>query len=174
MSASSAAMSALVVNAFEPGAVLGAAEVEAEVEVEEGVLELLDEQAARSSAAPTAVIPNATRSARGLGLSCLPSGLKRFMRPRIYHTGFDRTSPGARVDLGREDCQQPSRCDRVSFWSLSPDPYPPSRNVVATAHCHAANRTSIQRIINIHDPDGHHKSTRSRRPALWAGTAGQP
>ena len=46
-----------------------------------------------------AVIPNATFSARGLGLSCLPSGLKRFMRPRIYHTGFDRTSPGARFDL---------------------------------------------------------------------------
>ena len=36
MSASSAAMSALVVDAFEAGAVLGAAEVEAEVEVEEG------------------------------------------------------------------------------------------------------------------------------------------
>src|SRR3984885_1932975 len=145
MSASSAAMSALVVNAFEPGAVLGAAEVEAEVEVEEGVLELLDEQAARSSAAPTAVIPNATRNARGLGLSCLPSGLKRFMRPRIYHTGFDRTSPGARFDLSRQDCQHLPCGDRVSFWSLSPDPHSPSRNVVATTHCHAANRTSIQR-----------------------------
>src|ERR1700722_12846669 len=173
-------MSGPVVAAFEAGAVLGAAEEEEPDEVagELAGAELLevelDEHAARGSAAPTAVIPNAPRSARGLGLSCLPSGLKRFMRPRIYHTGFDRTSPGARVDLGRQDCQQPSRCDRVSFWSLSPDPYPPSRNVVATAHCHAANRTSIQRIINIHDPDGHHKSPRSRRPTLWADTAGQP
>ena len=90
-------MSGPVVAAFEAGAVLGAAELEEPDEVA-GVLagaELLevelDEQAARSSAAPTAVIPNATRSARGLGLSSLPSGLKRFMRPRIYHTGFDRT-----------------------------------------------------------------------------------
>jgi hypothetical protein len=91
-------MSGPVVAAFEAGAVPCAAEVDEE-EVEGGVLELLDEQAARSSAAPTAVIPNATFSARGLGLSCLPSGLKRFMRPRIYHTGFDRTSPGARFDL---------------------------------------------------------------------------
>src|ERR1700733_2627598 len=105
MSASSAAMSPLVVDAFEAGAVLGAAEVEAEVEGEAGVLELLDEQAASSSAAPTAVIPNATRNARGLGLSCLPSSLKRFMRPRLYHTGFDRTTPGVRFDLGRQDCQ---------------------------------------------------------------------
>ena len=92
MSASSAAMSALVVAAFEAGAVLCAAEVDEE-EVAGGVLELLDEQAARSSAAPAAVIPNATRSARGLGLSCLPSGLKRFMRPRIYHTKGGLTGP---------------------------------------------------------------------------------
>jgi hypothetical protein len=64
-----------------------------------GLLELeLDEQAASSSAAPTAVIPNATRSARGWGLSCLSAGLKRFMRPRIYHTGFDRTTSGVRFD----------------------------------------------------------------------------
>src|ERR1700733_401939 len=146
MSASSAARSALVVDAFEAGAVRGAAGGGAEGEGEEGVLERLDEQAARSSAAPTAVIPNATPGARGLGLSCLPSGLKRFMRPRIYHTGFDRTSPGARFDLSRQDCQHPPCCDRVSFWSLSPDPHPPARNVVARAHCHAANRTSIQRI----------------------------
>ena len=47
------------------------------------LLELLDEQAASSIAAPTAVIPNATRVARGLRLLCLPSRLKRFMRPRI-------------------------------------------------------------------------------------------
>jgi hypothetical protein len=65
MSASSAAMSALVVDAFEAGAVLGAAEFEAAGELEGVVLELLDEHAASSSAAPTAVIPNATRSARG-------------------------------------------------------------------------------------------------------------
>src|SRR5580693_1917715 len=139
-------MSVLVVDAFEAGAVLGAAEVEAEVEVEAGVLELLDEQAARSSAAPAAVIPNATRSAPGLCLVCLLSSLKRCMRPRIYHTGFDRTTPGVRFDLGRQDCQHPPCGDRVSFWSLSPDTHPTSRNVVATAHCHAANRTSIQRI----------------------------
>ncbi len=64
-------MSGPVVAAFEAGAVLAAAEVEVEV----GVPELeLDEQAARSSAAPTAVIPNATRSARGLCLSCLLPG----------------------------------------------------------------------------------------------------
>src|ERR1700728_3679281 len=88
-------MSGPVVDAFEAGAVLGAAEEG----VEGGVLEL-DEQAASSSAAPAAVIPNATRSARGLGLLwVLPSSLKRFMRPRIYHTGFDRTTPGVRVDL---------------------------------------------------------------------------
>src|ERR1700722_11612987 len=170
MSASSAAMSALVVDAFEAGAVLGAAEFEAAGEVE-GVLELLDEHAASSTAAPAAVIPNATRSARGLGLSCLPSGLKRFMRPRIYHTGFDRTSPGARFVLSRQDCQHPPCRDRVSFWSLSPDTHPTSRNIVATAHCHAANRTSIQRI---HDPDGPYKWPRSRPRALWTGTAGQP
>ena len=70
---------------------LAGVELELELELELGLvaeleLELLDEHAASSSAAPTAVIPNATRSARGLGLSCLLSGLKRFMRPRIYHT----------------------------------------------------------------------------------------
>src|ERR1700679_3669557 len=102
-------MSGPVVAAFEAGAVLGAAEVEEpEVAGELAGAELLelelDEHAARSSAAPIAAIPNATRSARGLGLSCLPSGLKRFMRPRIYHTGFDRTTPGHRFDLGRQDC----------------------------------------------------------------------
>jgi hypothetical protein len=144
MSAVIAERSAPAVDALEADAVLDAAEEGAEL-AGAGLLEL-DEQAVKSSAAPTAVIPNAARSARGLGLSCLPSGLKRFMRPRIYHTGFDRTSPGVRFDLSRQDCQQPPCCDRVSFWSLSPDTHPTSRNVVATAHCHAANRTSIQRI----------------------------
>src|SRR5580692_4200401 len=144
MSAVSAERSAPVVDAPEADAGPAAAEEGAEL-AGAGLLEL-DEQAAKSSAAPTAVIPHAARSARGLGLSCLPSGLKRFMRPRIYHTRFDRTSPGARFDPSRQDCQQPPCCDRVSFWSLSPDPHPPARNVVATAHCHAANRTSIQRI----------------------------
>jgi hypothetical protein len=85
MSAVIAERSAPVVDALEADAVLDAAEVDEE-EVAGGVLELLDEHAASSSAAPTAAIPNATCSARGLGLSCLPSGLKRFMRPRIYHT----------------------------------------------------------------------------------------
>jgi hypothetical protein len=85
MSAVIAERSAPVVDALEADAVLDAAEVDDE-EVAGGVLELLDEHAASSSAAPTAAIPNATCSARGLGLSCLPSGLKRFMRPRIYHT----------------------------------------------------------------------------------------
>jgi hypothetical protein len=148
MSACIAARFEPVVDGLEAAAVLDApALVEAAALAAAGLLELeLDEQAASSRAAPTVAIPNAARSARGLGLSCLPSGLKRFMRPRIYHTGFDRTSPGARFDLGRQDCQQPPRCDRVSFWSLSPDTHPTSRNVVATAHCHAANRTSIQRI----------------------------
>jgi hypothetical protein len=46
-------------------------------------LELLDEHAASRTAAPTAVIPNATRVARGLCLPCCPSSFKRFMRPRI-------------------------------------------------------------------------------------------
>src|SRR5580658_301876 len=90
-----------VVAALEAGAVLDATELEEEEEVEgvvEGVVLELDEQAASSSAAPTAVIPNATRSARGLDLSSLLSSLKRFMRPRIHHqTGFDRTTPGHRV-----------------------------------------------------------------------------
>jgi hypothetical protein len=85
MSAVIAERSAPAVDALEADAVLDAAEVDEE-EVAGGVLELLDEHAASSSAAPTAAIPNATCSARGLGLSCLPSGLKRFMRPRIYHT----------------------------------------------------------------------------------------
>ena len=82
-------MSGPVVAAFEAGAVPGAAEVDEE-EGAGGVLELLDEHAAKRRAAPTAVIPNATRAARGLGLPCLPclsSSLKRFMRPRIHHTG---------------------------------------------------------------------------------------
>jgi hypothetical protein len=86
MSAVIAERSAPAVDALEAGAVLDAAEFEAAGELEGVVLELLDEHAARSSAAPAAVIPSATRSARRLGLSCLPSGLKRFMRPRIYHT----------------------------------------------------------------------------------------
>ena len=89
MSAVIAERSAPAVDALEADAVLDAAEEGAEL-AGAGLLEL-DEQAVKSSAAPTAVIPNATFSARGLGLSCLPSGLKRFMRPRIYHTGFDRT-----------------------------------------------------------------------------------
>ena len=61
-SALSAAMSGPVVAAFEAGAVLGAAEVEEPDEVAgelagAELLELeLDEHAARSSAAPTAVI----------------------------------------------------------------------------------------------------------------------
>jgi hypothetical protein len=43
---------------------------EVPVELAAGLeLELLDEHAASSSAAPTAVSPNATRSARGLDLS---------------------------------------------------------------------------------------------------------
>ena len=84
MSAVIAERSAPAVDALEADAVLDAAEEGAEL-AGAGLLEL-DEQAVKSSAAPTAVIPNAARSARGLGLSCLPSGLKRFMRPRIYHT----------------------------------------------------------------------------------------
>jgi hypothetical protein len=63
-------------------------ELALELELE---LELLDEHAASRTAAPTAVIANATRAARGLCLPCLPSSL-RFMRPRIYHTGSDQTS----------------------------------------------------------------------------------
>jgi hypothetical protein len=47
------------------------------------LLELLDEHAASNSATPAAASPYAMRDARGLRL---PS-LKRFMRPRICHTG---------------------------------------------------------------------------------------
>jgi hypothetical protein len=84
MSACSADRSGLVADPLEADA---PALVEAAALAGAGLLELeLDEHAASSSAAPAAVIPNATRSARRLGLSCLPSGLKRFMRPRIYHT----------------------------------------------------------------------------------------
>jgi hypothetical protein len=87
MSAVSAERFPLVVAALEADAVLDPAEV---AEPAGAVpLELELEQAARSSAAAAAVIPNATRSPRGLGLSCLSclsSSLKRFMRPRIYHT----------------------------------------------------------------------------------------
>src|SRR5580693_2146104 len=128
MSACMAARFPPVVDGLEADAALDApALVEAAALAGAGPLELeLDEQAASSRAAPTVAIPNAARSARGLGLSCLPSGLKRFMRPRIYHTGFDRTSPGVRFDLSRQDCQHPARCDRVSFWSLSPDTHPTS------------------------------------------------
>jgi hypothetical protein len=51
-------------------------------------LELLDdEHAASSIAAPIAVTPKATRDARGV---CLPSP-KPLMRPRICHTGSDKT-----------------------------------------------------------------------------------
>jgi hypothetical protein len=112
------------------------------------VLELLDEHAASRRAAPTAVIPNATRTARGLGLpylSGLPSSLKRFMRPRIHHTGFDRTTPGHRVDLAIRIVN--SRAGQITSRSgqLSPGTHSQPRKVVASPHSHAANRTSIQR-----------------------------
>ncbi len=52
------------------------------------LLELLDEHAASSIAAPAAATPNATRDARGFRLPVvkLVKLLKRFMRPRICHT----------------------------------------------------------------------------------------
>ena len=53
------------------------------------LLELLDEHAASKTAAPAAATPNATRSTRGFRLPVvlLVELLKRFMRPRICHTG---------------------------------------------------------------------------------------
>ncbi len=49
-------------------------------------LELLDEHAASSIAAPAAATPNATRGARGFRLPFVKL-LKRSMHPRICHTG---------------------------------------------------------------------------------------
>jgi hypothetical protein len=149
MSACNAAMLAPVVDALVADAVLDAAgeEAEAEVEVEVVVLELLlDEHAASSTAAPTAATPNATRATRGLDLPCLLSSLKRFMRPRIRHTGSDRTTPGHRVDLGTRIVN--SRAGQIASRSgqLSPGTHSPPRKVVVWPHSHRANRTSIQRI----------------------------
>jgi hypothetical protein len=60
----------------------------AELELE---LELLDEHAASSTAAPAAAAPNATRDARRFRLPVvkLVELLKRFMRPRICHKRSD-------------------------------------------------------------------------------------
>jgi hypothetical protein len=60
----------------------------AELELE---LELLDEHAASSTAAPAAAAPSAMRDARGFRLPVgkLVKLLKRFMRPRICHRRSD-------------------------------------------------------------------------------------
>jgi hypothetical protein len=73
-------MSALedVPELLDDVAVLWGAELELE-------LELLDEHAASSIAAPAAAAPNATRDARGFRLPVVKL-VKRFMRPRICHT----------------------------------------------------------------------------------------
>jgi hypothetical protein len=73
------------------------------------LLELLDEHAASSTAAPVASTPKATRVARGFRLPIL----KRSMRPRICHPGSTgprcpQTGSGTdhRLDLESQDCQQ--------------------------------------------------------------------
>jgi hypothetical protein len=90
-SASSAETPAPVADALEPElavaaalALLGAAE-ELLVEPLGGVVELLDEHAARSIAAATAMPPKAARATRGFRL-LIPS-----MRPRINVLGVHRT-----------------------------------------------------------------------------------